>query len=131
MMDENTKKIIIPFGNRLIVLSDEELQAALRRGDELSGQLIPASRHASENEPLLTAEEISQKTGIPASWFLERARRGKIPFVRLGKYIRFKMQDIDKQSEKHNGHKARMALSDRKPIKKQGLISLATTKLPT
>jgi hypothetical protein len=34
------------------------------------------------------------ETGIPASWFLEQARKGRIPHIRAGKYVRFKLGEV-------------------------------------
>jgi hypothetical protein len=34
------------------------------------------------------------RTSIPASWFLEQARKETVPHVRLGKYVRFRATDV-------------------------------------
>jgi hypothetical protein len=38
---------------------------------------------------LLTADEMSTATGVPATWFAEAARQQSIPHYKIGKYTRF------------------------------------------
>jgi excisionase family DNA binding protein len=40
-------------------------------------------------ESLLTAEQAGAILGVEASWVLQKAREGRIPHVRLGRYVRF------------------------------------------
>lgn len=43
-------------------------------------------------EELLTVAEVAQLFKVPRSWVYERTRQrgsGRLPFVRLGKYVRF------------------------------------------
>jgi excisionase family DNA binding protein len=50
---------------------------------------------------LLTPEQLAEKLKIPVSWVYEQSRQKKIPTHRLGRYIRF---DIDEvlESQKRN-----------------------------
>jgi excisionase family DNA binding protein len=41
------------------------------------------------------AAEVSQRLGVPKSWVLESARSGAVPCVRLGRYVRFDLDDVD------------------------------------
>jgi excisionase family DNA binding protein len=43
---------------------------------------------------LLDAGQAGELLGVPASWLLAQARRGAIPHVRLGKYVRFDEPDL-------------------------------------
>jgi excisionase family DNA binding protein len=50
-----------------------------------------------EAETLLTVQEVAALLKVPASWVYEHARaRGKkrLPHLKLGKYLRFRTQDI-------------------------------------
>ncbi len=38
---------------------------------------------------LLDARAIAELFGMDPTWFLKRAREGRLPHVRLGKYVRF------------------------------------------
>jgi excisionase family DNA binding protein len=44
---------------------------------------------------LADAAEIAERLGVPKSWVLESARSGAIPCVRLGRYVRFEVDDVD------------------------------------
>jgi excisionase family DNA binding protein len=43
---------------------------------------------------LLTAEEVAALLGIGVDWVWERARKGRIPHIRLGRFRRFRRQAI-------------------------------------
>jgi hypothetical protein len=82
------------FGDRTIALTSEEFEAGLQRGLELVGSAATLSG-TNGSEPLLTAEEIAAVTpGIPSAWYLAHARQGQIPYVKLGRYIRFQLGKI-------------------------------------
>ena len=64
----------------------EEVEAALR----------------AEPDQLLTAEELAERLKVPVSWVYEQSRQGKIPTVRVGRYVRFSLTQVLK-SLKTNG----------------------------
>ena len=43
---------------------------------------------------LLDARAIAELFGMDSTWFLKRAREGRLPHVRLGKYVRFDPAEI-------------------------------------
>jgi len=45
--------------------------------------------------PLVDANAVANRLGVPKSWVLESARSGAIPHVRLGRYVRFDVGDVD------------------------------------
>ena len=50
-------------------------------------------------DKLLNIEELSQKLHVPKSWLYVRTRKtgpGAIPKVKLGRYVRFQWEDIEK-----------------------------------
>src|ERR1700730_15378213 len=47
-------------------------------------------------EKLLTARELAERLGVPESWVRTEERAGRIPSVRLGKYVRFKLSDVER-----------------------------------
>jgi excisionase family DNA binding protein len=50
--------------------------------------------------PLLAAEELAERLKVPVSWVYEQSRQGNIPTVRVGRYIRFRLQEvIDSQKQ--------------------------------
>jgi excisionase family DNA binding protein len=40
-------------------------------------------------EPLLDAKQAGELLNVPKTWVLAEARAGRIPHVRLGRYVRF------------------------------------------
>ena len=46
-------------------------------------------------ERLLTAVEVADRLGVPTSWVRESARSGAIPCVRLGRYVRFELDQVE------------------------------------
>jgi excisionase family DNA binding protein len=73
----------------------------------LAGRLLtePAAGRKSEHngsgareseERLLKACELAERLGVPESWVRTEERAGRIPSVRLGKYVRFRLRDIER-----------------------------------
>lgn len=85
------RDVIIPFGDRFLVLSDDQLKQALARGEDLFPRA--EQQQGSSSERILDAEGMAEITQIPASWFLEQARRKQIPHLRVGKYVRFALAE--------------------------------------
>lgn len=54
-------------------------------------------------ELLLTVQEVADLLKVPVSWVYERTRRRgyeKLPHLKLGKYVRFRLSDIENYLEK-------------------------------
>ena len=47
-------------------------------------------------EKLLNAIELAQHLHLPESWVRTEERLGRIPSVRLGKYVRFRLSDVER-----------------------------------
>lgn len=82
-----------PFG--VAAIAGEQLAAAL----ELASQLTGANgknpcQVSNEGVRLMTADAASAVLGVPATWLLQRARERRIPFIQLGKYVRFDVGQI-------------------------------------
>jgi excisionase family DNA binding protein len=43
---------------------------------------------------LLTADEIAALLNVPTSWVPESTRSGAIPHLRLGRYVRYREDDV-------------------------------------
>lgn len=98
--------ILIPLGHRFLALSPEDFAKALKLGQDVAGVSFAEMTPAPDDLRLLDADAASKMTGIPSSWFLEQARRGKIPYIKAGKYVRFRMPDLIEALEIRPGHKA-------------------------
>jgi glucose-6-phosphate 1-dehydrogenase len=86
--------VLIPFNGTLLALTTEQLNEALVRGQRYEGQLTSYRVPQGHQERIRDAEGMEAETGIPASWFLEQARKGRIPHIRAGKYVRFKLGEV-------------------------------------
>ncbi len=47
------------------------------------------------SECLLDATEIAERLNVPETWVLAAARSGAMPSVRLGRYVRFDLTDVE------------------------------------
>ena len=45
---------------------------------------------------LVTAGELARYLNLPESWVRTEERLGRIPSVRLGKYVRFRLSDVER-----------------------------------
>ncbi len=43
----------------------------------------------------LTIDQVAKKLQVPTSWVYERTRHHRIPFRKMGKYLRFNEAEID------------------------------------
>lgn len=63
---------------------------------------------------LLDAKAVAELLGVPESWVRESARSGAIPHVRLGRYVRFDLADVEAWLEecKQPGRSIRLRARD-------------------
>jgi len=88
----NEPTIIIPFGDKFLVLTPDQFREAMKKGQELITK--PSIENGHPKEIILDADGMNEETGIPPTWFLEQARQNKIPHLRAGKYVRFKLSEV-------------------------------------
>lgn len=83
-------RVLIPLpGVGTLSLSREVYEAALIPIE----QMQPAAAAAGPMK-LLSDKEMEQATGIAASWFASQARERRIPFRKLGRYVRFDFDEV-------------------------------------
>ncbi len=65
--------------------------------------LVETSANANEQDSkrdpgpnLVTAGELAKHLNLPESWVRTEERLGRIPSVRLGKYVRFRLSDVER-----------------------------------
>jgi excisionase family DNA binding protein len=51
---------------------------------------------ARDAENLLTAGELAERLNLAESWVRTEERAGRIPSFRLGRYVRFRLRDIER-----------------------------------
>lgn len=106
MSIERTSYILIPFGSEFLALSQEAFKECLERGRKMAGTVTPML-DTQPIEKLIDADIASKVTGIPASWFLEAARQERIPHIKMGKYVRFRMSNVIEALEVRPRHEVR------------------------
>lgn len=90
----NQSTVFVPFGLTWLVLSPEQFREALQRGQEFVGLVEKPGQATFAEDRVLDAEGMEAATGIPATWFLEQARQRRIPHIRAGKYVRFRLSEV-------------------------------------
>jgi hypothetical protein len=86
-------RVLIPLGAiGTLLLDGDAYRAALAAGAALAASPAPAA--ATVAPKLLSAEEMEAATSIPASWYATQARERRIPFRKLGRYVRFDFDEI-------------------------------------
>lgn len=73
----------------LAFLTARLLAETLNRSAETNGVV------ERELQKLLTAKELADHLNVPESWVRTEERMGRIPGVRIGKYVRFKLAEVD------------------------------------
>jgi hypothetical protein len=79
-------------GLGVLVLTPEVFRTALAEGEQFSLTPVTAARYAAAK--LVSAQEMEAATGVPASWFASQARERRIPFRKLGRYVRFNPEEV-------------------------------------
>ncbi len=62
---------------------------------EAVAEALKSNGHG-EHPALLSSAQVAKQLSVPESWISERARKGTIPTVRLGHYVRFKPEDVER-----------------------------------
>jgi excisionase family DNA binding protein len=62
-------------------------------------------------ESLIDIKELEKRWQLPRSWLYAQAAKGYLPHYKCGKYLRFKVSEVEEWLEKHrrggrNGHGA-------------------------
>jgi len=50
---------------------------------------------------LVSPEELAERLKTPVSWVYEQSRQGNIPTHRVGRYIRFNLQEVIESQKQH------------------------------
>jgi excisionase family DNA binding protein len=58
-------------------------------------QLGAANGSVPSPSRLLEADEVAQQLGMTTDWIYREVRAGRLPHIRLGRYVRFRRESID------------------------------------
>ena len=56
------------------------------------------------NSGLLSAPQLAELWNIPETWVREQARLGVLPSIRLGHYVRFRLEEVERFVAKRANH---------------------------
>lgn len=54
-----------------------------------------------DNQNLEGIEAISKRLGVPVSWLYSRTRTNEIPHYKMGKYVRFDVEAVERWLENY------------------------------
>jgi hypothetical protein len=61
------------------------------------------ANNTSPTDELLDAKQLAAKLNVPKSWVAEQGRLGNIPVVKLGRYSRYRLADVEAAIVRHDG----------------------------
>ena len=62
-------------------------------------QILIQEAQAAQERSLLTPEEVAQYFQVNRQWVYERTSKNEIPHIKMGNYLRFQKQEIDRWTE--------------------------------
>jgi hypothetical protein len=84
----------IPAALAQLAAIQSALVARLMRNSSDSAGVSTAPNKTEEPETLVDAKEMSRRLDVHESWVRTEQRAGRIPFVQIGRYIRFRPYDV-------------------------------------
>ena len=92
-----TDRVLIPLPDgRWIGFTAEQFAEAVQAGRALS-PASTSSQQTTAPDELLTAEQLQERTSVPASWWEQAARERRVPHARIGRYVRFRFAEVAEQ----------------------------------
>jgi len=88
--------VLIPCpGLGTLAMTCDEFNSALAAGRQLGSSNpppVPCAPNASDE--LVDAQQLEQRTGVPATWWMAQARQQRIPFRKIGRRVRFDPNEV-------------------------------------
>jgi excisionase family DNA binding protein len=95
LTDEQVPDIVKQIAERTSALKALETQILWRLVAERTVKV-----KGDEFPRLLNAKELAEHLGVPESWVREQARIGELPSIKLGHYVRFRLDDVQRYLHK-------------------------------
>jgi len=100
MMEERIDSEVVDWARRVPVYQIPRVLTFLSARLLAEGNSKPACEHTGESprraQNLLTASELAKHLSLPESWVRTEERAGRIPSFRLGRYVRFRLSDVER-----------------------------------
>jgi excisionase family DNA binding protein len=90
LADDQVRDTLKQIADRTSALKSLESQILWR---------VLAERTAADKDSfpkLLNAGQLAEHLGVPESWVREQARIGELPSIKLGHYVRFRLDDVQR-----------------------------------
>ena len=77
----------------------------MKQNKKRTPDLLAALKDDKKVRRLVTVQEMATILRVPKSWLYERTRRNQIPYLKLGRYVRFEPEHViayfkEKQNER-------------------------------
>ena len=92
MLLESVPELLTQLASRVAAL--KTLEGALLA--LMLSERIATSEIKSLGSALLSAPDLAKLFGVPQSWVREQARMGNLPSIKLGHYVRFKIEEVQR-----------------------------------
>jgi len=125
---------LIEYPEQANSLADQEVRDTLKEIAERTAQLRtletqmlwrllaePSGTKTDGFPRLLNAKQLAEHLSVPESWVREQARLGQLPSIKLGHYVRFRLDDVQNYlhpphpSPNSRGGRIRFELEDTLP----------------
>ena len=75
-------------------IDTDELASKIAR--EVAGAIVPIlTKHVIEDDNIFTVETLAKYLQVSKQWVYERVHLKEIPYIKMGKFPRFRMGEID------------------------------------
>jgi excisionase family DNA binding protein len=65
-------------------------------------ELLPHLERNNREETVFSKKELAEYLGVSASWINDRIQKKEIPYIKLGKHVRFKKTQINQWRETYS-----------------------------
>ena len=79
----------------------DALLGAIRQAVREEFQALMGQNGHHEVDTLISADTAAKRWEVPETWIEEKARRGELPCVKLGHYLRFRTIDLERFIKEH------------------------------
>jgi excisionase family DNA binding protein len=110
MMEERIDAAVVDWARRVPVNQIPCVLAFLSARLLAEGGSSRSCEHNGESardaKNLLAAGELAECLGVPESWVRTEERAGRIPSLRLGRYVRFRLIDVERSLAENGRQRA-------------------------
>ncbi|MGA2464677.1 MAG: helix-turn-helix domain-containing protein [Thermodesulfobacteriota bacterium] len=80
-------------------LEEKDIEAIAQRVSEIIKPMLAHSAGSSEKDTVFDVKGLAEYLRVKESWVYQRVHTHSVPFLKIGKYPRFKKREIDRWME--------------------------------